>query len=210
MRLKLVSAVFFLAAAVHVSSQTNAEAVRSVWQVDVGAGVSGFNDSYCAPCNTGVSPGNMEGAAIWAEVYPNLGPRLVHGFGLAIEARDISFGRPSTQPSNLREDTGGGGVIYQWRHFHNLTPYGKFLWEQGSVDFIQAPGYNHDDRTLHAFGGGLDYRVWRQVSVRADYEEQIWQYLFENHQLSFANGLQLKPRGFTVGAVYQFDHIHFH
>jgi opacity protein-like surface antigen len=202
MRLKFVLVAIFLAEAVQVFSQSTPAASRSVWQANVGVGVSGYQDGY-------YGSGIMEGPTVWIDIYPNHGPNFIHGLGLEIEGRDLSFGRPSTQPSNFREDTGGGGAIYSWRHFRDFSPYGKFLWEQASIDFHTSdPTYNHDNRSLYAAGAGFEYRIWRDVSVRAEYEEQVWQRLFENHALPYANGLQLKPRGITIGASYSFKHIH--
>src|SRR5580658_784596 len=116
---KFVLALLFLAATVPVLAQSNQDAITSSWQVNAGFGYSVYHDDF-------EGPGIMEGPTLWFDVYPHRGPKLLQGFGVDIEARDISFGRPPTQPSNLREDTGAGGVIYSWRHFHNFYPYGKY------------------------------------------------------------------------------------
>jgi opacity protein-like surface antigen len=212
MRLKFVLVAIFLAAAEQVFSQAAPAASRGVWQANIGAGVSVFHDDYSGPTPTGGAysgAGLMEGPTVWLDIYPNCGPNFIHGLGLEVEGRDLSFGRPSTQPSNFREDTGGGGAIYSWRHFRDFSPYGKFLWEQASIDFHTSdPNYNHDNRSLFAAGAGFEYLIWRDVSVRAEYEEQVWQRLFEDHSLPYANGLQLKPRGITIGASYAFKHVH--
>ncbi|MGA9425696.1 MAG: hypothetical protein WBV33_11520, partial [Terracidiphilus sp.] len=116
---------------------------------------------------------------------------------LEVEARDISLNHSSSQPSNFRQDTVGGGIIYSWPHYARLRPYGKFLMSYGSIDFLTPlfPTYTHDTRTVLAPGLGFDYRVYGPLLVRVDYEYQFWQQLFSG---------TLEPQGFTVGAAYAF------
>lgn len=142
--------------------------------------------------------GRMYGFTVWADYYPGFIPSSLRGLGVEIEARDISMDRSYTQP-NVRQDTAGGGPIYTWRHFRNFHPYAKFLYEYGSYDFtvFQAPDYKHDTRSLWAAGGGLEYRVYRPIWVRADYEYQTWQTLL---------GRTPNPQGFTVGFALDFSH----
>ncbi len=202
MRWKFVLATLFLVAGVPVFSQSDPAAIMSSLQVNAGFGLSAYRDDF-------EGPGIMEGSTLWFDVYPHRGPKLLEGFGVDIEVRDIDFGRPPTQPSNLREVTGGGGLIYSWRHFHNLNPYGKVDWEVAGIDFHAGnPRYNYDTRNLSAYGLGIEYRIVQHISVRAGYEEQFWQRLFQDHAISTPTGIALKPRGVTVGAFYEFDRIH--
>jgi hypothetical protein len=204
MRLKFVLAALFLAAAAHVFSQVAPAAIEGGSQFFVGAGVSSYDANFF---------GNywMEGGTVWFDVFPNRGPAFLHGLGLEAEARDISLGRPSYAPSNLREDTGGGGAIYSWRHFHSFAPYAKFQWEHASIDFhLGIPNYNHDTRDLYAAGVGVDYRVRHDIWIRAGYEQQYWQWLFHNPNITAHTGLLPKPSGVTVGAAYSFNHLHIH
>jgi len=202
MRSKFVLAAFFVAAAAQVFSQTSPSAIESPFQLFVGAGFSGYDANYFGDYL-------MEGGTIWMDVFPNRGPKFLHGLGLEAEARDISFGRPSYAPSNLREDTGGGGAIYSWRHFHNFSPYAKFQWEHASIDF-HYPGYGHDTRDLWAGGVGVDYRVGHNIWVRVGCEEQYWQRLFQDHAVSTPTGVILRPRGVTIGASYAFNRLHLY
>jgi opacity protein-like surface antigen len=206
---KFVFAALFLVAAVPVFPQSSPAAIESVWQVQIGGGVSGYHDDFFG---TGI----MEGPTVWIDVFPNRGPRYVHGFGVEMVGHDISFGGPQPQPASggnsytTREDTFGGGPIYHWRHFKNFTPYGKFLCEQGSIDFnVNVSNYKHDNRTLYAVGAGFDYKLVHHISFRADFEKQWWQRLFQNHSISTPTGIAIEPRGLTLGAVYEFDRIHF-
>jgi opacity protein-like surface antigen len=117
-----------------------------------------------------------------------------------VEARDLNYDRTGSDPK-LRMDTVSGGAIYTWRHYRNVHPYAKFLVGYGSIDFSSSrPNYTHDSRTVYAPGGGLDYRVYRNVWVRGNYEYQAWTDFFNHHALN--------PQGFTIGAAYDFSGIH--
>jgi hypothetical protein len=207
---KSVLAALFLVAAMPVYSQSAPAAVQSSWRADVGGGVSAYHHDF-------FGPGIMEGVTAWIDLYPNRGPKLLHPLGLDIEGHSIQFGGPQPNPvgssgnTTTREFTYGGGPIYEWRHFKNFTPYGKFLWEQGIIDFNEVdathPNYRHDNRSLWAPGVGFNFRIMKHVLIRADYEHQWWQRLFENPHLP-GTGIAIQPRGVTLGAVYQFNRIH--
>lgn len=159
----------------------------------VGAGVSNFDMDW--------GHTRMYGGTLWADWHPQL-PRFLNGLGIEAEARDIDYGRPAELPSNFRQDTAGGGIIYTWHHFRNFRPYGKGLIEFGSFDFRSTdPYYSHDTRTVYAPGLGLEFRAYHHLWVRADYEYQFWPNLL---------GFTADPQGFTVGAIYDFRHIRFH
>jgi hypothetical protein len=96
----------------------------------------------------------------------------------------------------MRQDTGEGGAIYAWNHYRNFRPYGKFLAGIGSIDFPPVGTYSHDTFLVTSFGGGAEYRIWRHVWVRGDYEYQAWHHTFGPHDLN--------PNGVTIGASYDF------
>ena len=161
------------------------------------------------PLSVGIGPssydvdwgnGRMFGGTFWIDYYPGRLPRVLHGLGVEVEARDISLGRHLPSQQNVRQDTAEGGAIYTWRHFENFHPYAKFLYGHGSFDFTlpHSTMYAHDTRSLWAPGGGFEYRIYRQVWARADYEYQVWQDLF-----GFYNP---HPQGFTAGVAYDFMH----
>ena len=204
---KSVLAALFLVAAMPVYSQSAPAAIQSVWRVDAGGGVSAYHDDF-------YGQGIMEGATAWIDVYPNRGPHFLHPLGVEVEGRSTIFGGPQPNPvgpsryTTSGEVTYGGGAIYEWRHFRNFTPYGKFLWEQGIIDFnVYVPHYSRDNRSLWAPGVGFNFRIMKHVLIRADYEHQWWQRLFEDHQIP-GTGIAIQPRGITLGAVYQFNRLH--
>ena len=159
----------------------------SFWDVDWGHG-SKFGD-----------------AALWIDYFPPFRPKVLHGIGVELEARDAHWTLPGL-PANLRQVTIGGGALYTWRHFQNFSPYAKFEMGWGRDDFPNEdpPGtkpFQHDVLIYMAPGAGLEYRVYRQIWVRADYEYQRWGPLPPNNH-------NPTPHGFTIGAMYDFRHRH--
>jgi hypothetical protein len=139
----------------------------------------------------------MEGISIWAD-WDLTGHKFVpKGLALEAEARTIRFGIPQGF-SQMREETALGGFVYSWRRYPKLRPFAKGLAGIGSIDFPPYPRYGHDTRAILVPGGGVDYRVYDRVWVRAEYEYQIWQKMFGNDSLT--------PNGFTIGASYNFRH----
>ncbi|MGA2569208.1 MAG: outer membrane beta-barrel protein [Terracidiphilus sp.] len=159
------------------------------------------------PWSIGVGPssydvdwghGRMLGGTIWADWYPTKLQHIVRGLGVEIEARDISLNRNLPMQKNMRQDTAGGGPIYNWHITNRFRPYFKGLIEDGSVDFYPQPGYSHDTRLVFAPGGGFEYRFLGPLKVRADYEYQFW--------TGPLLGNTLNPQGFTVGIAYDLSH----
>jgi opacity protein-like surface antigen len=192
MRLKLTFKLFFAAllaaAGLPVCSQVSPAANQGGVPIVVGAGFSDFSIDW--------GPGKrMEGVSAWADWYPYRLPTALHGLGIELEGRDIDFGRPSGI-SRMRQATGMGGAIYSWNRYRNFRPYAKFLAGVGSIDFPPLGAYSHDSFLAFAPGGGVEYRAWRHVWIRGDYEYQYWRQVFGPHDLT--------PTGFTIGASYDF------
>jgi len=142
----------------------------------------------------------LGGGALWVDWNFYDRPWFLHGFGIEVEGRDLNYGRSSHAEKyepNLRQDTASGGVIYRFRHYPRFDPYAKFLVGFGSIDFnLNVPNYRHDTRTVYTPGGGLEYRAFRNVWVRSDYEYQAW--------TNFIRGHTMDPNGVTIGAEYEF------
>jgi opacity protein-like surface antigen len=142
--------------------------------------------------------GREWGGTLWVDGDLNLGPRFLQGLGVEAEARDLSLDRSASLPNDFRTDTLGGGPMYTW-HFHRLRPYVKGIISYGSLD-VYKHSY-HFTWTEYAPGGGVEYRTFGNVFVRADYEYQAWFKVF-------GKNYTLDPNGWTFGAVYQFGHPH--
>ena len=183
-----VLAVSILAVTVPAFSQVVPTYQENSLDLSIGIGPSGYDVNW--------GHGRMYGGTIWADWYPRWMPSALRGLGVEIEARDISLDRHLPPQANIRQDTAGGGPIYAWRHFRNFHPYCKFLISHGSYDFTSpSPTYSHDTRTLWAPGVGFEYRIYRPIWARADYEYQTWQTLL---------GKTPNPQGFTAGIAYSF------
>jgi len=192
---KLTLAVLSLALAGPVSAQvTPAATDGGGLSIEAGAGFSGYKMDY--------GGGNQHefGGTLWLDANPNLGPSFLQGLGIEIEARDLSLDRSPGLPNDMRTDTLGGGLKYTWRHYRNIRPYAKLLASYGSLDLYKN-GY-HFNWTDWAPGGGIEYRPFGRVWVRADYEYQAWFNIL-------GPGYHLDPQGFTLGALYDFGHPHF-
>jgi hypothetical protein len=205
MRFKLlvspILTVSLLFAALPAISQTVApyQGQKTI-PIIVGFGPSSYNPDW--------GHGIMYGGSVWADWYPKVLPPAFDGLGIEIEARDISLNKhpnpgqavlARSGQENTKEDTLGGGVIYTWRFFHNFHPYVKGIFSQGSVDFISmSPTYSHDTRLVMAPGGGFEYRIYRPLWARVDYEYQIWGKLLGPDVLT--------PEGLTVGVSYDLSH----
>jgi opacity protein-like surface antigen len=184
-----ILALLFVSVTVPARSQVAHSASEGKLPLTVGVGVSDYFLDW------GHSR-KMIGITAWADWRLQHMPSFLNGIGIEVEGHHIAYNRP-TELIQMQQDSGLGGVNYQWRHYQRVKPYAKALAGFGSIDFPPFPnGYSHDTRTILAMGGGADIRVWNKVSVRADYEYQFWRHIFGPNDLN--------PNGFTVGAVYDF------
>jgi hypothetical protein len=176
----------------------------------IGAGFSGFNPDD--------GHGHILGGTLWIDyTFPRM-PHYLNGIGLEAEGRDLNYGRSATLVPALRQDIAAGGVIYSWPRYRNFRPYGKFLMGYGNADEedtkITPPGFWTDSRTITCMGGGLELRAYRAIWLRADYEYQIWPDFYKHPAYGIppvaAPAGLLNPQGFTVGAMYHFNHPHHH
>lgn len=187
----LIFAALSLAAATAFAQTQPSSDDHLKFILQAGGGYSYFAADY--------GPGHIQGETAWVDYIPPQIPWWLHGLGVEMEARDLSHGRSGPEPPNMREDTGQGGAIYQWRRLRNFHPYAKGLWGFGNVDYMIGDVRFHDTRTLLTAGGGLEYRFHRAVWLRADYEFQRWPDFWKSTKPAGT----LTPQGFTFGAVYE-------
>ena len=185
MFLKMLLAALVVGVAIPVVGQVAPEAKEAGLPLTVGVGYSNYATDWS---------GRLSGPMISVDWNFYDRPSFLHGFGIEAEARDLNYDRTGTTP-NLRMDTASGGLLYTWRHYRRFNPYAKFLLGYGSIDFnIGAPTYKHDSRTVYAPGGGVNYRVYRNIWLRGNYEYQFWTDFFNHHALN--------PQGVTIGVAY--------
>jgi len=212
-RTAVALAALLVGAAFPVVAQVVPSAESGGLPLVAGGGASRFNMD-CGPFIYGATC-YMNGITLWVDwnLQRLPGRGLLRGLGVELEGRDINFGLPASlannavgdSGSNLRQDTGLGGVIYHWRRYRVVRPYGKVLAGLGSIDFPPLPAspawYRHDNRTITALGAGADVHAWRTVWIRADWEYQFWPDLFGNPH-------SLTPTGITLGAVCDFKGLY--
>jgi opacity protein-like surface antigen len=163
------------------------------WPLSVGVAYSNYRSVFYSGSDF---KGRLSGTTLWADWNFYKLPPLLDGFGIEVEARDLSYGRTGIDPK-VRMDTIAGGVIYTthlWRKFH---PYGKFLIGHGSIDFTSGdPNYSHDTRTMYVPSAGADTRFYKNLWLRANYEYQFWPDFFRHKTFT--------PNGFDIGVAYDF------
>jgi len=195
MRMKLIIMAFFLATVFPATSQVTPAATQGGLPLVVGVG---FSDYY-----TEMFSKHMEAPTVWADWNFSHVPSFLRGFGIEAEVRDIDFGQPAGQ--QLRMFIAGGGPIYTLQHYRNFHPYGKFLVDYGSMSHMKISrlpsSYTADKWVIYAPGGGVEYRVRRNIWLRADYEYQFW-------RDGFYDNTFLNPEGLTIGVSYDFKHFH--
>jgi opacity protein-like surface antigen len=165
--------------------------------IGIGAGLSDYSIDYG-------SGRRMLGISAWGDY------NVFHGLGVEVEGQSIFADRPSDLCTSgprtvcqMKQDSIKGGIIYKARAFKGVRPYAKVL---GGIGEIYFPSHNffysQDSFTTYGAGGGLEYRVWKTLSVRADYEYQFYE--------QFLGKGTLNPNGVTVGATYYLRGIHRH
>jgi hypothetical protein len=194
-RLKVVLPLFFMTLSLPLLSQVVPSATQGGVPITVGAGFSNFDMDW--------GKTRMDGGTAWVDYYPNHLPSFLQGFGVELEARDISLNH-GDKSANFRTDTLGGGPTYTWRRFRKFQPYGKAIVSDGNIDFhASRTTLTHINWNVYAVGGGVNYQVFRSIWVRGDYEYQAWSDLFHNNK-------DLDPEGFTVGVLYDFRRSRSH
>jgi hypothetical protein len=187
---KLTLAILFVAAAVPVFSQVAPAATEGGLPLTVGVGIADYDVDWGYGSR-------MVGISAYVDWDLFVLPGPLKDLSIQVEGTDINYGRPA-RLLNMRQDTGLGGLKYTYRHFRNLLPYVKYMGGIGSIDFPNSskPYYTHDTFSVWAPGGGVEYRVWRKLWVRGDYEYQFWHRTFGPNDLT--------PQGFTIGGAYHF------
>ena len=118
-----------------------------------------FQPDYAGNGIAQASPYHLYGIGAYVDVKFN------RWMGLETEGRWSRF----NQYLGINEDTYSIGPKVPITTFKGLTPYGKFLVGAGSGKFLNG------HTTVLTYGGGVDYRLSRRLTLRAfDFEYQQW------------------------------------
>jgi len=205
MRSKLVLAALLTLSTLPAFSQVAPAAKISGLPLGIGAGISDFDTDYYRPYLPYWS-GRMVGVSAWADYS------IFHGIGVEVEGNSTFANKPTprgpdsttTFYGSLKEQTIQGGFIYKYHPIYHIRPFVKALGGVGRVDFPNtSPYYTSENSGVYSIGGGIEYKVWRTVFLRGQYEYQWWN--------DFRQGSQkLNPNGLSVGATYYLRGVHRH
>ena len=203
MRSKLVLAALITLTSLPAISQVAPAAKVSGLPLGVGGGISDFDTDYYRP-NLGYWSGRMVGVSAWADYS------IFHGLGVEAEGNITFANKPTPYPpggtfyGSLKEESIQGGIIYKYHSVFHVRPFVKALGGVGKIDFPSTdPFYTEENAGLYSLGGGIEYKAWRNVFLRGQYEYQSWK--------GFRSGSQpLNPDGFTIGATYYLRGVHRH
>jgi opacity protein-like surface antigen len=203
MRSKLVLAALLTLSALPVFSQVAPAVKINGIPLGVGVGLVDYDTDYYRPYLAEWS-GRMIGVSAWANYS------VFHGFGVEVEGTTIFANKPPAHVpageiayGSVKEETLQGGIIYKFHEHYKLHPYLKAMGGGARVNFPSVnPYYTLEDAGLFSASGGVEYRAWRNVFVRGQYQYQWWK--------GFRGGSGFNPQGFTVGATYYLRGVHRH
>jgi opacity protein-like surface antigen len=173
------------AATVSASAQVEPSAYGRQLSITAGALASGFQPDYEGGLVAQASPYRLYGPGAFVDV------KFTKWVQIEGEARWLRF----NQFANINESNYliGPRLPIQRLRFWRATPYAKVLIGLGKMNFE----YNEASGSFTdiAYGGGLDIRVTKRISVRAiDFEFQEWP--------KWVNS-SLYPYGASVGVGYK-------
>jgi hypothetical protein len=156
------------------------------FSITAGGMVSGFQPDYAGGGFAETSPNRIYGLGTYVDIH------FTHWFQVEAEGRWLRF----NQLSDISESNYliGPRLPIQRLHFWRATPYAKALIGLGKMTFEDnlATG----SFTALAYGGGLDVKLTKRISLRAiDFEYQQWP--------KWINNEQLFPYGASVGVGYR-------
>jgi hypothetical protein len=166
---RLISSLFCLvlvSAAVSARAQVEPSAFRRGLSIHAGGEGSVFQPDYAGNGVAGDSPDRLYGIGAYLDVH------FSRWIQVEAEGRWLHFNEyyPDGQPPGIGQNTYLIGPKVPITEFHRWTPYGKFLFGWGS-----GGSWLSGRATTFAYGGGVEYRLTRRLTVRAfDFEEQDW------------------------------------
>ncbi len=176
-RLTVVFFSLFFVAAMSARAQVTASASSHGTKLYAGGEGSLFQPDYAGGTAAQTSPQHLYGIGAYVDAD------FTRWIQIEGEARWLRW----NQYKGVDENTYMIGPRVPIIEYKGLKPYGKFLIGMGNGNFLTG------DATAMAFGGGLDYRLSKKLTLRAfDFEYQDWRV-----------GTSLHPIGGSVGLSYR-------
>jgi hypothetical protein len=173
----LLFCAFLGAATLSAHGQVAPAATGSSLSLSAGGLGSIFQPDYAGADVAQTSPNRLYGMGAYVDL------KFSRWVQIEGEARWLRF----NQYLGINEDSYLIGPRVPIHTFHGWTPYGKVLVGLGTGSFISGQA------GAVAFGGGVDYRLTRKLTLRAfDFEYQRW-----------AVAPTLWPYGGSVGISYK-------
>jgi opacity protein-like surface antigen len=182
MKRTIVALLFLVLATLSARAQVVPSATGSKVSVTVGGLGSVSQPDYAGGLIAQTSPNRLYGIGAYVDVRVNRWVQL-EGEARWMRFNEYSWGSPALVNG---EDTYLIGPRLPIRHFGRATPYGKVLAGLGTSSFLENPAF------ALAYGGGVDYRLTKRFSARADFEYQQWRVT-----------PNLYPYGASVGIGYK-------
>jgi hypothetical protein len=168
--------LFFLSTALSLHGQVVPSAASGSFRLQAGGLGSVSQPDYAGEGIAQTSPNRLYGAGAFVDA------RLSRWVQIEGEGRWLKF----NQYLGINESTYLIGPRVPICDFHNFMPYGKVLVGMGSGSFLSGNTF------VVAYGGGVDYRLYRRLTARADFEYQQWRVT-----------PTLWPYGVSVGIAYK-------
>jgi opacity protein-like surface antigen len=148
------------AGAVSARAQVVPSATRQGLSVTAGGLGSAFQPDYAWGKSAETSPNRLYGVGAYVDV------RFTRWVQIEAEGKWLRF----NEYLGLNQDSYliGPRVPFNVPRLARVKPYGKVLVGMGSGSFLTGKA------TALAYGGGVDYRLTKRFSARADFEYQQW------------------------------------
>ncbi|MGP8252103.1 MAG: outer membrane beta-barrel protein [Terracidiphilus sp.] len=181
---RFVSALFSLilvSAAVSASAQVVSAAHHRGLSIDAGGEASAFQPDYDGTGFAQTSPYRIYGFGAFFDVH----------FSRWVQIEGEGHWLRFNEFQNIGQNTYMIGPKVPIIDFHRWTPYGKFLIGWGS-----GPGWLNGKATAFAYGGGVEYRLTKRLTVRPfDFEEEDWHTIPTLHPYGASAGISYRVFG---------------
>ncbi|MGD0913221.1 MAG: outer membrane beta-barrel protein [Terracidiphilus sp.] len=150
----------FFAAIISASAQVVPSAYREGMSIHAGGEGSAFQPDYAYNGIAQTSPDRLYGFGAYFDVH----------FSRWLQIEGEGHWLRFNQFRNIGQNTYMIGPKIPIWEFHRWTPYGKAMIGWGS-----GPGWLNGKSTSIAYGGGIEFRMTRKLTLRPfDFEEEYW------------------------------------